>query len=115
VRGDERDCALLAHVRESLDRIDEYTGRGQTRPLPGTMAEDAVLRRLETLADAAGQLSEALTSRHPGIPWREVVGFRNVLAHGYLGVDPDLVWQVVTRDLPSLRSAVDEELSRGTA
>jgi uncharacterized protein with HEPN domain len=115
VRGDARDDALLAYIRESIDRIDEYTNDGHARPLPGTMAEDAVLRRLETLADAAARLSERLTARHPNIPWREVVGFRNVLAHGYLGIDPDLVWQVVTRDLPPVRSAVDEELRRGTS
>lgn len=115
MRDDARDNSLLEYIRESIDRIDEYTAGGHARPLPGTMAEDAVLRRLETLADAAAQLSERLTARHPNIPWREVVGFRNVLAHGYLGVDPDLVWQVVTRDLAPLRSAVDEELSRGTS
>lgn len=112
MRADARDDALLEYIRERIDRIDEYTGGGHARPLPGTMAEDAVLRRLETLADAASRLSERLTARHRNIPWREVVGFRNVLAHGYIGVDPDLVWQVVTRDLPPLRSAVEEELRR---
>jgi uncharacterized protein with HEPN domain len=74
------------------------------------MAEDALLRRLETLSDAAGQLSEGIKDRHPDMPWPEIVGFRNVLARSYLRVDADLVWGVVERDLPPLAGAVDQEL-----
>jgi uncharacterized protein with HEPN domain len=76
------------------------------------MAEDAVLRRLETLADACGRLSKALQRRYPEIPWPRVAGFRNVLAHTYLSVQRSAVESVLERDLPRLRSVVELERTR---
>ncbi len=74
------------------------------------MVQDAVLRRLETLADAASRLPDDLKGRHPDIPWREVQSFRNVAAHDYTGIDLDIVWRIIVDDLPPLGSAVKEEL-----
>ena len=71
---------------------------------------DAVLRRLETLADAARHLSPELTARHSTIPWRAIYGFRNVAAHGDVGLDLARVWATVQDYLPALDSVVAEEL-----
>ncbi len=102
----ERDRNLLDYILESIDRVEEY------RRHSGPMAEDAVLRRLETLADASGRLSETLRRRHPEIPWARVAGFRNVLAHGYLTVQRSRVDEIVEHDLPVLRRVVDQERRR---
>ena len=103
---DERDHDLLDYMWESIGRVEEY------RLEMGPMAEDAILRRLETLADASGKLSEALRLRHPQIPWRRVAGFRNVLAHGYLDVQRSVVDRILDDDLPILKSVVQQELDR---
>ncbi len=79
-----------------------------------SMVQDAVLRRLETLADAARQLSDELMARHPEVPWRSIYGFRNVAAHGYLDLDMGRVWSTVQDSLPTLHSVVVEEMRRGT-
>ncbi len=102
----ERDRDLLDYILESIDRIEEY--RGHSWP----MAEDAVLRRLETLADASGRLSETLRRRHPEIPWARVAAFRNVLAHGYLTVRRSRVDEIIEHDLPVLKQVVDQERRR---
>jgi uncharacterized protein with HEPN domain len=106
VNETERDRDLLDHISESIDRIEEY------RKHSGPMAEDAMLRRLETLADASGRLSEALRRRHPEIPWARVTAFRNVLAHGYLRVQRSRIDKIVEHDLPVLKRVVDQELRR---
>jgi uncharacterized protein with HEPN domain len=69
-----------------------------------------VLRRLETLADAASHLSEAAKARHPEIPWQQITDFRNVLAHGYADIRLDRVWEAIDADLTSLQKVVHEEL-----
>ncbi|MGD9890110.1 MAG: DUF86 domain-containing protein [Dehalococcoidia bacterium] len=69
-----------------------------------------MLRRMETLADAAGHLSVALKSRHPQIPWRQITTFRNILAHGYTDIHLDRVWQAIEIDVPLLKSVIDAEL-----
>jgi len=82
VNAGERDQDLLRYIQESSGRIEQYTSGGRAAFLSDRMVQDAVLRRLETLAEAANRLSAELKVRHPGIPWRAIHGFRNVAAHG---------------------------------
>jgi len=102
----------LSYIRESIELIEAYTG-GEAETFSSNLrTQDAVLRRMETLADAAAHLSDDLKTDHPEIDWRQVTAFRNVLAHGYTEVRLDQVWQAIAQDLPALNAVVDEELSR---
>jgi uncharacterized protein with HEPN domain len=109
VSGD-RDPALVQYIRESIERIESYTHGGRDAFLREPMVQDAVLRRLETLADAASHLSSGVKARHPEIPWRAIYGFRNVAAHAYLSLDLTRVWQTVETHLPPLKRAIAAEL-----
>ncbi len=75
------------------------------------MVQDAVLRRLETLADATHRLPEELKARHPHIPWDQIYKFRNVAAHDYERIDVQLVWTVVSTHLPPLKQALAGEIT----
>jgi uncharacterized protein with HEPN domain len=101
---------LLSYIRESIDLIYEFTRLGTVRPEPRTAEREAVLHRMETLADAVGHLSDTVRDRHPDIPWPEIVQFRNRLAHGYMAIRFDLVWQALQDDLPVLERVVRQEL-----
>jgi uncharacterized protein with HEPN domain len=57
---------------------------------------------LEIIGEAARGLSPVIQNRYPEIPWRQMAGMRNRLIHGYFDVDPDLIWQTVTVELPPL-------------
>ena len=70
------------------------------------LVQDAVIRNLQTLAESSQRLSSEIKGTEPQIPWRELSGFRNVIVHGYLGVDLAAVWLVVAQDLPALTGAV---------
>jgi uncharacterized protein with HEPN domain len=67
---------------------------------------------VETLAEAAGKLSDAVKARHQEIPWRAVVGFRNIAAHAYLDLLAERAWEIVDRYLPPLLEAVEAELGQ---
>ena len=67
--------------------------------------------RMQTLAESTQRLSLAFKSQHPDIPWRQLAGFRNQLAHGYLGVDLDIVFDIIQHDLPGLAQCVRTELA----
>jgi uncharacterized protein with HEPN domain len=62
----------------------------------------ATERRLEVIGEAARRLSEEFRNAHPGIPWRKVVGLRNVIAHQYDDVDDTLIWNLATDEIPRL-------------
>jgi uncharacterized protein with HEPN domain len=62
----------------------------------------ALERFVEIVGEAASRLSEEARSRLPGVPWFEVIGMRNRLVHGYSAVDRNILWEVVTSDLPAL-------------
>ena len=106
------DADLLRFMTECLDLLDEYAARGREVFLAERLLQDAVVRRMEVLTDAASGLSPQVRERHPEVAWRAVSGFRNVVAHGYTGVDMERIWEYVTTDLPALRRLVDTELGR---
>jgi len=104
--GPDADRVLLAHMQECLARIHEYTGVERARFETSRLVQDAVIRNLQTLAEASQRLSSGIKATEPQIPWRELGGFRNVIVHGYLGIDLGAVWLVIEKDLPALAEAV---------
>ena len=62
----------------------------------------SVLKSVEIVGEAAAQVSEDVTHANPDIPWREIVGMRNRLVHGYFDIDLPLVWDTVHQDIPDL-------------
>ena len=94
-------------MRECLSRINEYTGLERSRFEGSRLVQDAVIRNLQTLAESSQRLSAEIKATEPQVPWRELAGFRNVIVHGYLGVDLTAVWLVVEQDLPALTVAVN--------
>lgn len=62
---------------------------------------------LQVVGEAAYGLSDEFRQRHPEIPWTEIIGMRNVLAHRYFGIDVDIVWSAVERDLPQLKQHIE--------
>ena len=64
----------------------------------------AVIRCLEIVGEAAKILPEHIRADYPSIPWKRMAGMRDKLIHGYFGVDMDILWVVITEDLPPLKT-----------
>lgn len=86
------------------DRVLAYTqGIDQAGFEADRMRFDATLRNLELLGEAATHVAQELRDRAPELPWRQVIATRNRLIHAYLGLDDDIIWSIVTDDVPALR------------
>ena len=70
------------------------------------MRQDATLRKLEVIGQAVKSLSDAAKARQPHVPWKQIAGMRDKVIHEYFGVNLEIVWTVVDRDLPVLAEAV---------
>ena len=101
----------LAHILERANRIEEYLRDGQAAFKNDPKTQDAVIRNFEVIGEAAKRVPEEYRAAHPSIPWQLMAGFRDVLIHGYEGVDLSRVWTTATRDLPAVRDGVDTPLA----
>ena len=110
--GPEADRVLLAHMGECIERIREYTAGDRSRFEVSRLVQDAVIRNLQTLTESSQRLSDEVKATEPQVPWRELAGFRNVIVHGYLGIDLAAVWLVVDQDLPPLAAALARMVAR---
>lgn len=72
------------------------------------MRQLAVIKCIETVGEAAAGISDTFRAAHPGIPWREIIGMRNRLVHGYFEINLGRVWQTVHEDVQSLIESLQQ-------
>jgi uncharacterized protein with HEPN domain len=72
----------------------------------------SLVRNIEIIGEAASQISRELRDRSPGLPWTDVIGMRNRLVHAYFDIDPDIVWDTATQDLPPLVAELTKLLNK---
>lgn len=88
---------------EAIQRIARYLGSMSYADFrKDTKTQDAVIRNVEIIGEAARGITEALRTKNAHIPWKNMVGMRDRLIHHYFGTNLDIVWQVVMADLPLL-------------
>lgn len=101
-------CQMRDHAREAMD-----LARGKTRK---DLDEERVLnlalvRLLEIIGEAANRVPPTDRERYAQVPWEQIIGLRHRLIHAYDRVDFDILWQIVTRDLPPLVAELEKILA----
>lgn len=98
---------FIEHILECIERIEEYV-RGVTKAkfLQLVQLQDAVLRRIEIMGEAAKNIPEDIKDKYTDIPWKQMKGMRDILIHEYFGVDLELTWRVVSKDIPELKKKI---------
>ena len=98
---------LLEDMLAAMDKISRYTdGWSRDQFLADERTTDAVVRNIEIIGEAVRQLPEPFKQAHSEISWRQIAGMRNRIVHDYFGVDVEIIWQVITTNLPELKRQV---------
>ena len=112
----DRDRVFVGQMIEAAQAALDFTeGRTKDALLSDRFVAFAVVRAIQLVGQAARNVSEGVQATSPDIPWRQMIGMRNVVVHDYADVDLALVWKTVRDDLPSLvrrlRALLDEAAS----
>lgn len=106
---------FLEDMRKACDKVIRFT---QTLTREQFVADektfDAVMRDLEIIGVAAKHIPPEVRAQHPDIDWRKIAGLRDVVIHEYFGIDIELIWDIITREVPELLPRLNHILSEAS-
>ena len=104
--------AFLEDIEESCTKIINFAGDLSRREVfADPMRLDAILHNFQVIGEAVKRLPDAIRQRYPEIPWKQIAGMRDFIAHAYFSVDLDVLWRGISEDVPALRRTVRDILS----
>lgn len=112
MKPSERDQILyLEDILKSMERVAEYIqGLEFQKFREDYKTLDAVLRNFEIIGEASKNLTRDLKSNYPDVPWDDMYSLRNIVSHGYFGIDYKIIWDIATNDLPANQSEIKKVL-----
>lgn len=109
----KRTTVYLGHILESIDFINRYVGKcSKIEFLDSWEKKDAVTRRLEIIGEAVKHVPNNIRKNYPKIPWKKISGTRDKLIHNYFGVDYELTWNIIKKELPKLKKEVEKVIRK---
>jgi uncharacterized protein with HEPN domain len=106
------DRERLLDILEAINKIEQHASSDIEAFADDEMQQVWVIHHLQIVGEAAYGLSERFRTNNPQIPWDQIIGMRHVLVHGYFEIDLDIVWAVIEKDLPPLKSSIETILSQ---
>ena len=103
------DAVYLGHMLDTARRIFTRTEKlTRERFDADENLRLSLVHLVQIIGEAARCVSPERCAAHPAIPWREITGMRHKIVHDYMDVSEDVLWEVVTRDLPPLLAILEE-------
>ena len=105
-----RDKKKLRDILDAIEAIESYSVSSYDEFIADTKTQDAILNNLIIIGEAANQISDEFHEQHYEIPWSAMIGTRNIIVHGYDQVKLQIVWEILQRDIESLKSETKQVL-----
>lgn len=110
-RTNRDDRVYLEHIIQAVNKIEKYTiGLDYDVFSKDDLLMDGVIRELQVIGEAAGNLSDEFREEHSLLPLSQAIGMRNEIVHGYFDLDLRVIWDTSQKDLPHLKHQIEEIL-----
>lgn len=107
MKGRLGDKVRLQHVMDAINEVDAYlSGVSYEMFLENSEKRFATIKQIEIIGEACNALTDELKTGYPTVPWKPIIGFRNISIHEYFGVNLQLVWEIAKNDLPALKEKI---------
>jgi uncharacterized protein with HEPN domain len=101
----------LRDILTAVDQVETFIGIMSFEEfVKDAKTVNAVVRSIEVIGEASKHIPVSLRERYAELPWKEIVGMRDKLIHGYFGIDYETIWKASKEDIPSLRKVVQRML-----
>ena len=99
-----KDLAYIEHILEAIRDIENSIKKSSFEDFENSKdSKDACIRRLEIIGEAVKNISQETKNKYPKIEWKQIAGTRDRIIHAYFNVDLDIVWNILTHGLPTLK------------
>jgi len=99
-----KDLAYIEHIIEAIRDIEDSIRKFSFKDFENSKdSKDACIRRLEIIGEAVKNISQETKNKYPKIEWKQIAGTRDRIIHAYFDVDLDIVWDILTKNLPILK------------
>jgi|SRR3989344_1762774 len=102
--NNEKNLVFIEHILENINKIESFSNNLSRKEFNNNeLVQYAIIRATEIIGEAVANLSNSFKEKYPEILWKEIVGTRDKMIHHYFGVNLDLVWDIIKKDLPNLK------------
>jgi uncharacterized protein with HEPN domain len=100
----------LRDILEAINQIEKYSIQGRESFEENELIQSWFIRHLQIIGESARSLPQDFCDSISEIPWSKIIGMRNILVHDYFRIDTELVWDVIEKDLPTLKIKIQSIL-----
>jgi uncharacterized protein with HEPN domain len=108
----KRDASIyLKDIQENIERVERFVeGMSYEEFVEDERTSFAVIRCIEIIGEAAKHVSEEIKDKYLEVPWKDIAGMRDKVIHFYFGVNLEMVWMVVKKNIPELKPYIEQAL-----
>jgi len=104
---EKNDIIFIEYILDSINAIKEFSKDFNKEKLISIrLNQSAIIREIEIIGEAVKNISENLKEKHHEIEWKDIAGTRDKMIHRYFGVDIDIIWNIIKRDLPDFERKI---------
>jgi len=104
---------FIKHILENIDKIEAFSKNLSKKTLSkNELKQYAIIRAIEVIGESVKNLPDSLKNKYPNVPWKEIAGTRDKMIHHYFGVDLNIVWDIISKEIPKLKEDIKDILKK---